>query len=97
MKVSAAAMAKTTAVRAASTQTSSSTLELAASATGWVDVHYTVNGGETQTVRMRQDGSSSRYTLGGLKKGDVVEYRFTSWDGKAQVAVDSAAQRMTMK
>ncbi|HEY8881616.1 MAG TPA: glycoside hydrolase family 16 protein [Roseateles sp.] len=97
MKVSAPAMAKTTAVPTASTQTSSSTLELAASATGWVDVHYTVNGGDTQTVRMRQDGAASRYTLGGLKKGDVVEYRFTSWDGKRQVAVDSAAQRVTMK
>jgi beta-glucanase (GH16 family) len=95
--VSAPAMAKATAVPTASTQTGTSTLELAAAATGWVDVHYSVNGGETQSVRMRQDGASSRYTLGGLKKGDVVEYRFTSWDGKSQVAVDSAARSVTMK
>lgn len=95
--VSAPTLAKTTAVPSASAQTGSSTIELAATSTGWVDVHYSVNGGETQTVRMRQDGSTSRYTLGGLKKGDVVEYRFTSWDGKAQLAIDSAAQRVTMK
>lgn len=97
LAVSAPMMAKTTAVPTASAQTGASTLELAATATGWVDVHYTVNGGETQTVRMRQDGSASRYTVGGLKKGDVVEYRFTSLDGKSQLAVDSAAKRVTMK
>jgi len=91
--VSAPTMARTT----ASTQTGSSTLEFAATSSGWVDVHYSVNGGETQTVRMRQDGAASRYTVGGLKQGDVVEYRFTSWDGKAQLAVDSAARRVTMK
>jgi len=97
MVVSAPALAKTAAVPTASAQTGATTLELAATATGWVDVHYSVNGGETQTVRMRQDGSASRYTVGGLKKGDVVEYRFTSWDGKSQVATDSSAKRVTMK
>ena len=49
-----------------------------------------VNGGELQSVRMRQDGSTSRYTAGGLKKGDVVEYRFTAWDNQRQLATDSA-------
>ncbi|MGM9479823.1 glycoside hydrolase family 16 protein [Roseateles sp. NT4] len=95
--VSAPALVKTTAVPTAAAQTGATTLELAATAGGSVDVHYSVNGGETQTVRMRQDGSASRYTLGGLKKGDVVEYRFTSWDGKSTVASDSAAKRVTMK
>jgi hypothetical protein len=97
MAVSAPAMAKTAAAPTASAQTGATTLELAATATGWVDVHYTVNGGETQTVRMRQEGSSSRYTVGGLKKGDVVEYRFTSWDNVRQLATDSAPMRVTMK
>jgi beta-glucanase (GH16 family) len=97
VSVSAPALAKTMAVPTASTQTGATTLELAATAAGWVDVHYTVNGGETQSVRMRQDGSASRYTLGGLKKGDVVEYRFTSLDPKSQVALDSAAKRAVMK
>ena len=80
-----------------STQTGATTLELAATASGWVDVHYSVNGGETRTVRMRQDGSASRYTVGGLKKGDVVEYRFTAWDNARQLATDSATGRATMK
>jgi Tfp pilus assembly protein PilW len=97
MAVSAPAMAKTAAAPTASAQTGATTLELAATATGWVDVHYTVNGGETQTVRMRQEGSSSRYTVGGLKKGDVVEYRFTAWDNVRQLATDSAPKRVTMK
>lgn len=82
---------------AAATQTSATTLEFSAAASGWVDVHYTVNGGDTQTVRMRQDGSASRYTAGGLKKGDVVEYRFTSWDAARQVATDSAAKKAVIK
>jgi beta-glucanase (GH16 family) len=80
-----------------SAQTGASTFEFAAAGAGWVDVHYTVNGGDTQTVRMRQAGSTSRYTAGGLKKGDVVEYRFTAWNPERQVAVDSPSQRVTMK
>ncbi|KQV92715.1 family 16 glycosylhydrolase [Pelomonas sp. Root1237] len=95
--VTAPALAKTAAVPTASTQTGATTLELAANATGWVDAHYTVNGGETRTVRMRQDGAASRYTLGGLKKGDVVEYRFTSWDSRSQLATDSAVRSVVMK
>ncbi len=97
MVVSAPALARPAATPAASAQTGATTLELAATASGWVDVHYSVNGGDTQTVRMRQDGSSSRYTLGGLKKGDVVEYRFTAWDSKSQLATDSAAKSVTVK
>ncbi|WP_457356582.1 glycoside hydrolase family 16 protein [Roseateles sp. P5_D6] len=95
--VTAPVLAKTTAVPTASTQAGATTLELAANATGWVDAHYTVNGGETRTVRMRQDGAASRYTLGGLKKGDVVEYRFTSWDSRSQLATDSAVRSVVMK
>ena len=60
-------------------------------------MHYTVNGGETQSVRMRQDGARSRYAAGGLKQGDVVEYRFTYWDSQRQLAVDSSPASYTMK
>ncbi|MBT9493699.1 MAG: glycoside hydrolase family 16 protein [Paucibacter sp.] len=81
----------------ASKQTSPSSLEFSANSAGWADVHYTVNGGETQSVRMRQDGNSSRYVAGGLKKGDVIEYRFTYWDGKHQLAVDSSTRSITVK
>lgn len=78
-------------------QTGASTLAFSATSAGWVDVHYAVNGGETRSVRMRQDGTSSRYTAGGLKAGDRVEYRFTSWDAQRQIAVDSASGRLVMK
>ncbi|MGQ3050551.1 MAG: glycoside hydrolase family 16 protein [Roseateles sp.] len=91
------AMAKAASVADESAQTGASTLEFAAAASGWVDVHYSVNAGETQTVRMRQDGKASRYTAGGLKKGDVVEYRFTAWDAARGVAVDSAPSKAVIK
>lgn len=88
----AAAIAPTGAV-----QVSPNSLEFSASSAGWADVHYTVNGGETQSVRMRQDGKSSRYTAGGLMQGDVVEYRFTYWDIQRQLALDAPARSFTMK
>ena len=88
---------KTAAVSGGTAQTGATTLEFAAPASGWVDVHYTVNGGDTQTVRMRQDGSTSRYTAGGLKKGDVVQYRFTAWDNARQLATDSAPKTAVIK
>ena len=78
-------------------QTGATTLEFAATATGWVDVHYRVNGGELQNVRMRQDGMTSRYTAGGLRTGDVVEYHFTAWDTQRQLATDSAAKAVVVK
>ena len=78
-------------------QTAPSMLEFKANAKAWVDVHYTVNGGETQTVRMHQGASSSRYAAGGLKQGDIIEYRFTYWDSKRQLAVDSRVSSFTMK
>ena len=94
------ALARPATVSSDAVQTAATTLDFAAAAgmgSGWVDVHYTVNGGDTQTVRMRQDGSASRYTAGGLKKGDVVEYRFTAWDRQREVAVDSATKRIVIK
>jgi hypothetical protein len=88
---------KTAAVSTSAAQASATTLDFSATAAGWVDVHYTVNSGDTQTVRMHRNGSTSRYIAGGLKKGDVVEYRFTSWDTTRGVAVDSAAKTVVLK
>lgn len=79
------------------TQSGATTLAFSAIASGWVDVHYSVNGGETQHVRMHQDGRTGRYTVGGLRKGDVVQYRFTSWDNARQLANDSAVRSVVMK
>lgn len=93
----AATAAPAVAGASSATQTGATTLAFAATASGWVDVHYSVNGGELQSVRMRQDGSTSRYTAGGLKKGDVVEYRFTAWDTQRQVATDSATAKVVIR
>lgn len=97
VRVPSGGIVKTAAVTTGATQASGSTLEFAATSAGWVDVHYTVNGGDTQTVRMRQDGAANRYAVGGLKKGDLVEYRFTVWDTARQIAVDTAAKTVVMK
>jgi len=93
----AVGVVKTAAVSTSAAQASATTLDFSATASGWVEVHYTVNGGDTQTVRMHQNGRTSRYIAGGLKKGDVVEYRFTSWDTARGVAVDSAAKTIVLK
>ena len=97
VKPATASLVKTAAVSTSAAQTSPTTLDFSATTPGWVDVHYTVNGGDTQTVRLHQNGSTSRYIAGGLKKGDVVEYRFTSWDSARGVAVDSAARKVVLK
>lgn len=90
-------LAKAAAVSGSATQTSAGTLEFAAPGSGWVDVHYSVNGGDAQTVRLRADGGMHRYVAGGLKAGDVVEYRFTAWDAARQIAVDSAPRQAVIR
>jgi hypothetical protein len=83
---------------AAAAQSSATMLSFSSTATDWVDVHYTVNGGEPQTVRMKQGANgASSFTAAGLKKGDVVEYRFTYWDAQRKAAVDSASHSVEMK
>lgn len=90
-------LARAASVSGSGTQTGATTLAFEAAASGWVDVHYSVNGAELQTVRMRQDGGTGRYTAGGLKPGDVVEYRFTAWDAARQLAVDSAPRTVVIR
>lgn len=79
------------------TQTSATTLQFNTSTGSWADVHYTVNNGAQQNVRMRLDGGTNTYVAGGLKIGDVVRYSFTYWDTARNFAVDTAQQSYTMK
>jgi hypothetical protein len=79
------------------TQTSSTTLQFTTTTGSWADVHYTVNNGVQQNVRMRLDGTTNTCTAGGLKIGDVVAYSFTYWDTARNFAVDTAQQSYTMK
>jgi endoglucanase Acf2/chitodextrinase len=43
----------------------------------WADVHYTVNNGAQQNVRMTSSGGNNSYTLAGVPAGATVTYRFT--------------------
>nr|WP_308632524.1 glycoside hydrolase family 16 protein [Massilia sp. YIM B02763] len=79
------------------TQTSATTLQFTTTTGSWADVHYTVNNGGQQNVRMRLDGSTNTYIAGGLKIGDVVRYSFTYWDAARNFAVDTAQQSYTMQ
>ncbi|MDK6075930.1 glycoside hydrolase family 16 protein [Massilia varians] len=78
-------------------QPTATTLQFNTSTGSWADVHYIVNNGAQQNVRMRLDGSTNTYIAGGLKIGDVVRYNFTYWDTARNHAVDTAWQSYTMK
>lgn len=79
------------------TQTSSTTLQFNTTTGSWADVHYIVNNGAQQNIRMRLDGTTNTYAAGGLKIGDVVKYSFTYWDTARNGAVDTAQASYTMK
>lgn len=79
------------------TQESSTMLRFNTTTGGWADVHYTVNNGAQQNVRMQLSGSTNSYTAGGLKIGDVVRYWFTYWDAQRNFAVDTQQQTHTMR
>jgi beta-glucanase (GH16 family) len=79
------------------TQTSATTLQFTTTTGSWADVHYTVNNGTQQNVRMRLNGTTNTYIAGGLKIGDVVRYSFTYWDTARNYAVDTAPQTYTMQ
>lgn len=55
----------------------------------WADVHYRLNGGGQQNIRMTQTGSQNIYTINGLNSGDQIEVFFTYWDANGGFAVDS--------
>lgn len=93
----AGATARPAVLTGQATQTGAAMLAFSAPASGWVDLHYSVNGGETRTVRMAQDGATGRYTATGLKRGDTVAYRFTAWDPARRLAVDSALKTTVMR
>jgi beta-glucanase (GH16 family) len=78
-------------------QTSATTLQFTVNTSSWADVHYTVNGGGQQNIRMRQDAGANTYAAGGLKIGDAVNYTFTYWDVAKNFAVDTTSQGYTMK
>jgi len=63
--------------------------------TSWADIHYRVNGGAQMNVRMTQSGTSSNYTINGLKSGDVITYWFTYCKASGGGAVDTTSATYT--
>lgn len=51
--------------------------------TSWVDVHYKVNSGEQQNLRMAYNANKSRYeqAISGMATGHVIAYSFTYNNG----------------
>ncbi len=57
---------------------SSSSVQFYANNASWVDVHYTVNAGPQQNIRMTHNADNTNvYTLSGIPAGVVVAYNFT--------------------
>lgn len=78
-------------------QTSSTMLQFRTTTGSWADVHYTVNNGPQQNVRMQLANGVNTFTAGGLAIGNVVRYSFTYWDAARNFAVDTAQQTYTMQ
>ena len=67
------------------------------STTTWTDVHYTVNGGAQQNLRMARDpatGHETQQVLQAVSSGNVISYSFTY--NKGTPAYDSATYSYTV-
>ncbi len=64
--------------------------------TSWVDVHYQLNGGDQQNLRMRYNGANGRHetTVAPVAAGDQLGYWFTY--NKGDPAYDSAHHAYTV-
>ena len=66
-------------------QTSDSSVQFYVNTSRWADVHYIVNGGGQQNVRMVESGRVNTLTLDGLSSSDVITYWFTYRPDKGKV------------
>jgi endo-1,3(4)-beta-glucanase len=68
---------------------STTSVKFYANAAPWADIHYTINGGAQQNVRMTHNADNSNtITVTGIPAGAVVRYFYTI--GQAVGAVDTA-------
>jgi hypothetical protein len=54
----------------------------------WADIHYTINGGAQQNIRMTNVGNNNSYTLSNIPVGATVRYFITISQGAG--AIDTA-------
>lgn len=59
----------------------------------WADIHYKINNGLQQNVRMTQSGGRNTISLNGLVDSDVVDYNFTYWDPAINAQIDTLWQQ----
>lgn len=77
------------------TVVSATSVNFYANNASWADIHFTVNGGGQQNVRMVHNADNSNtYALTGLPAGAVVRYNYTI--GQATGAVDTAWVQFTL-
>jgi len=76
------------------TLTSSSSVRFYVNDASWADLHYTINGGGQQNVRMIASGTNHTYNVTGVPSGAAVRYFFTI--GTGGTAVDTAWAQFTM-
>ncbi|MFT6100554.1 MAG: CxxC motif-containing protein (DUF1111 family) [Arenicella sp.] len=77
------------------TRINSSTAELFINSSSWADVHYFVNNGGQQNIRMTQSGASNTHSVTGLSDQDQIRYSFTYWDTATNRALGEAEKTYT--
>ncbi|MFC4699996.1 di-heme oxidoredictase family protein [Glaciecola siphonariae] len=76
-------------------QVSDSSVVFYVRTTGWADVHYSVNGGAQQNLRMQVVNGRNEYRLDNLNNGDAISYWFTYLQDNG-LAIDSATRQFTL-
>lgn len=64
---------------------SATSVEFFVNYSGWADVHYVLNDGGQQNVRMTNTGDSNTQSLTNLSAGDVITYFYTYQDDEGTV------------
>lgn len=102
IKSSVASSSKSSAVSSSSVATangytilSSTSVKFFANNASWADVHYTINNGGQQNLRMTHNADNSNtYTLTGIPAGALVKFNYTI--GQTTGAADTAWVQFTM-
>jgi len=77
------------------TKLSATSVRFYANNSPWTDIHYTVNGGAQQNIRMTHNADNTNvYTLSGVPAGAVIRYFYTI--GQATGAMDTAWVQFNM-
>jgi hypothetical protein len=64
--------------------------------TDWADIHYVLNNGAQQNVRMVQNGTRNEWNISGLNDGDTLRFWFTYLDPACSCVKDSVQVETTI-